>query len=184
MAAGVELRSLKMILLKLFIVFLKISLFAFGGAYSFLPLIQTEVVQNHDWLNKSEFLDVAAITKLFPGAISIKFATYTGYKIAGIPGAIIANIANLLPPILFMIVVSLLYSRYKNIPLIKAGFEMVQYAIFAMIIAVAIQLVDKSQIFQLKHIIIIMASFGLFFYAKVHPAFIIVASGILGALLR
>lgn len=173
-----------MVILKLFIVFSKISLFAFGGAYSFLPLIQTEVVQNHHWLNKSEFFDVAGITKLFPGAISIKFATYTGYKVAGIPGALIANLANLLPPILFVMLASLLYSRYKDIQFIKAGFEMVQYAIFAMIVAVAIQLVDKSQIFQLRHVIIIMASFGLFFYAKVHPAFIIVATGILGAVLR
>ena len=106
-----------MVILKLFMVFTKISLFAFGGAYSFLPLIQTEVVQNHHWLDESEFLDVAAITKLFPGAISIKFATHTGYKVAGIPGAIIA-------------------------------------------------------------------SFGLFLYAKVYPAFIIVATGILGAVLR
>ncbi len=61
---------------------------------------------------------------------------------------------------------------------------MMQYAIFVMIIAVAIQLVNKDQIFQLRHVIIIMALFGLFFYAKVHPAFIIVATGILGAVLR
>jgi chromate transporter len=173
-----------MIMLKLFMVFSKISLFAFGGAYSFLPLIQAEVVQNHHWLNESEFLDVAGVTKLLPGAISIKFATYTGYKVAGIPGAIIANLANLLPPVLFMMVASLLYSRYKDIPFIKAGFEMAQYAVFAMIIAVAVQLVDKTQIFQLRHIIIIMASFVLFFYMKVHPAFIIVATAVLGAVLR
>ena len=173
-----------MVMLKLFMVFSKISLFAFGGAYSFLPLTQIEVVQNHHWLNESEFLDVAAITKLFPCAISIKFATYTGYKVAGIPGAIIANLANLLPPILFVMLASLLYSRYKDIPFIKAGFEMVQYAIFAMIVAVAVQLVDKSQIFQLRHIIIIMASFGLFFYAKIHPALIIVTAGVLGAVFR
>ena len=173
-----------MVLLKLFIAFFKIALFAFGGAYSFLPLMENELVQNHQWLDKSEFLDITGITRLFPGAISIKFATYTGYKIAGIPGIIIANLANLLPPVLFVILASLLYSRYKEIPFMKAGFEMVQYAVFAMIIAVAIQLVDKSQIFQLRHIIIMIVSFGLFFYAKVHPAFIIVAAGILGAVLR
>ena len=173
-----------MVMFKLFIAFSKIGLFAFGGAYSFLHLIQTEVVQNRHWLDESEFLEVAGITRLFPGAISIKFATYTGYKVAGIPGAIIANIANLLPPVFFVMIASLLYSRFKDIPLIKAGFEMVQYAVFAMIIAVAIQLVDKSQIFQLKHVIIIIASFGLFFYSKVHPAFIIAATGILGVVLR
>jgi chromate transporter len=173
-----------MILVKLFAVYFKIGLLAFGGAYSFLPLIEREVVQNHKWLNKSEFLDVVGITKMFPGAISIKFATYTGYKIGGIPGAIVANFANLLPPVLFLIVASKIYSRYKDIPVINAAFEMLQYAIFAMIIAVAIQLVDKSHIFQMKYIIVIMASFSLFLFAKVHPASIIIAAGILGAVFR
>ncbi len=173
-----------MVMLKLFMVFSKISLFAFGGAYTFIPLMERELVQNQQWLEKAEYLEIIGITKLFPGAISIKFATYTGYKVAGVPGAIVANIANMLPPVLFVVLASMLYSKYKDIPFIKAGFEMVQYAVFAMLIAVAIQLVDKSQIFQLKHIIIIIASFGLFFYVKVHPAFIIVATGILGAVLK
>jgi hypothetical protein len=85
-----------MVLVQLFIAFLKIGLFAFGGAYSFVPLIEREVVQNHQWLAKAEFLEILGIVKVFPGAISIKFATYTGYKVAGVPGAIVANFANIL----------------------------------------------------------------------------------------
>ncbi len=173
-----------MVILKLFMVFSKIGLFAFGGAYSFLPLIESEVVQNHHWLDKPEFLDVVGIARMFPGAISIKFATYTGYKVAGIPGAIVANIANLLPPVLFVMLASLLYSRYKDIPFVKAGLEMVQYAVFAMIIAVAVQLVDKSHIFQLKYIVIIAGTFALFLCTKLHPALIIIGVGALGAILR
>lgn len=173
-----------MILLKLFTAFFKVASFAFGGAYSFLPLLEKELVQNQQWLESSEYLEVIGITKLFPGAISIKFATYTGYKIAGVPGAIVANVANLLPPVLFVIIASMLYSRFKNVTFVKASLEMIQYAVFAMIIAVAIQLVDKSLIFQLKHIIIIVASFALFFYAKVNPAIIIVSAGVLGAIIR
>jgi chromate transporter len=164
--------------------FSRIGLFAFGGAYSFLPLIESEVVQNHHWLDKSEFLEIVGIAKMFPGAISIKFATYTGYKVAGVPGAIVANIANLLPPVLFVMFASLLYSRYKNIPFVKAGLEMVQYAVFAMIIAVAVQLVDKSNIFQLKYVVIIAGTFALFLCTKLHPALIIIGAGALGAILR
>ncbi len=173
-----------MVMLKLFLVFSKIGLFAFGGAYSFLPLIEREVVQNHHWLDKPEFLDVVGIARMFPGAISIKFATYTGYKVAGVPGAIVANIANLLPPVLFIMLASLLYSRYKDIPFVKAGLEMVQYAVFAMIIAVAVQLVDKSHIFQLKYVVIIAGTFALFLCTKLHPALIIIGVGALGAILR
>ena len=173
-----------MILLKLFVVFFRIGFFAFGGAYFFLPLLEKETVQSYQWLEKQEFLEVVGMSKVLPGAISIKFATYTGYKVAGIPGVIIANIANLLPPILFIMAAFLLYSKYKNIPFVKAGLEMVQYAVFAMIIAVAIQLVDKSHIFQFKYILVIAASFALFIFTKIHPAFIIICAGLLGGIIR
>ena len=173
-----------MVLLKLFSAFSRIGFFAFGGAYSFLPLIEREVVENHHWLDRPEFLEVLGITKVVPGAISVKFATYTGYTVAGVPGAVVANFANLLPAVLFIMLASLVYSKYKNVPFIKAGLEMVQYAIFAMIIAVAIQLIDKSQIFQLKYLFVIIASFALFFLTKLHPAFVIIAAGLFGALIR
>lgn len=172
-----------MVIFKLFTVFSKIGLFAFGGAYSYLPLIEREVVQNNRWLDKPEFLEVLGMVRIFPGAISIKFATYTGYKVAGVPGAIVANFANLLPPVLFITLASLLYSKYKNIPFVKASLEMVQYAVFAMVIAVAIQLVDKSNVFQLKYMIVIAASFALFLCTRIHPAFIIISAGVLGAML-
>ena len=172
-----------MVLLKLFIAFSRIGFLGFGGAYSFLPLIEREVVQNYQWLDKPEFLEVLGIATVVPGAISIKFATYTGYKVAGLPGAVVANLANLFPAVLFIIVALLVYSKYKDVPFIKAGLEMVQCAIFAMIIAVAIQLVDKSQIFQLKYLFVIIASFLLFFLTKLHPAFIIIAAGLFGALI-
>ncbi len=173
-----------MVLLKLFLVFSKISLFAFGGAYSFLPLIEHEVVQNHHWLDKPEFLEIAGLTKLFPGAISIKFATYTGYKVAGVPGVIMANFANLLTPILFIMLISLVYSKYKDVSFIKAGLEMIQYAVFAMIISVAFQLVDRQHFFEPKHLLVIVVSFLLFIFTKTHPGFVIIGAGLLGAIIR
>lgn len=172
-----------MVLLELFIAFLRISFFAFGGAYSFLPLVEREVVQNHHWLDKPEFLEVLGIVRVLPGGISIKFATYTGYKVAGVPGAVVANFANLLPPVLFIILALLVYSKYKDVPFVKASLQMVQYAVLAMIIAVAIQLVDKSQIFQLKYLFVIVVSLLLFVLTKLHPAFIIVGAALFGALI-
>jgi chromate transporter len=171
-----------MILFELFTAFLRIGLFAFGGGSSFLPLIEREVVENHHWLDRPEFLEVLGIARVVPGALSIKFATYTGYKVAGIPGVVVANLANLFPAVLFIMVALLVYSKYKNVPFIKAAMGMVQYAVFAMIIAVAIQLVDKSRVFQLKYLFVIVASFVLFFLTKIHPAFIIVGASLFGAL--
>lgn len=172
-----------MILLKLFLSFLKVGLLAVGGAYSFLPLLEREVVQYHQWLDKPEFLEVLAIVKIFPGAISIKFATYTGYKVAGVPGAIVANIGNLLAPVLLILLATYFYSKYKDLPIIETAFTMVQYAIFAMIIAVAIQLVDKNHVLELKYLSVIAISFVLFTFTKVHPAFIILGAAAFGAVI-
>lgn len=173
-----------MVLLELFIAFLRIGLFTFGGGASFLPLIEREVVENYHWLDRPEFLEVFGIVRAIPGAISIKFATYTGYKVAGVPGAIVANFANLLPAILFITLAMLLYSKYKDIPFIKAGLEAIQFAVFAMIIAVAIQLVDKTQVFQLRYLFVVVASFVLFFLTKIHPAYIIAGAALYGGLIK
>ncbi len=173
-----------MVLLKLFVAFLRIGLFAFGGAESFLPLIEREVVQNYHWLDKPEFMEVLGIVRIVPGAVSIKFATYTGYKVAGVPGAVVANIANLLPAVLFIAIASLIYSKYKDVPYVKASLEAVQYAVFAMIIAVAVQLVDKSSVLRLKYLLVVVAAFALFVLTKIHPAFIIIGAAVYGGLIR
>ena len=139
-------RGGNMILAKIFFTFFRIGLFAVGGAYSFLPLIQKEVVEKSHWLTKEEFLEVLGIVKIFPGAISIKFATYTGYKMAGIPGAIVANVGNLLSPVVLILIATYMYSRYKEIPMVKNAFGTIQLAVFAMIIAVAFQTINVSQL--------------------------------------
>ena len=173
-----------MILLQLFLVFAKISLFAIGGAYSFLPLLEKELVQKYQWMGKEEFLDILGIVKILPGAISIKYATYAGYKIAGIPGVVVTNIGNLLGPMILFIFALSFYSKYKNLPSVKGAFNMIQLAVFAMIIAVAFQLINVSQLMQFKSLLLIVISFILFIYTKVHPALIIIGAGALGAFLK
>ena len=173
-----------MILAKLFWAFLKVGLFAIGGAYSFLPLIEREVVDGYRWLSRDEFLDVLGMTQVFPGAISVKYATYTGYKIAGVPGIIVTNLGNLIAPIVLVLFASLFYAKYKDLPSVKGAFHMIQFVIFAMIIAVAFQLINPSHLLHPKNLLIVMASMALFIYTKIHPALIIVGAGVIGAFLR
>ncbi|HQP09759.1 MAG TPA: chromate transporter [Candidatus Omnitrophota bacterium] len=170
-----------MVLWQIFFSFMKIGLFAVGGAYSFLPLIQKEVVDRYHWLTKEEFLEVLGVVKIFPGAISIKFATYTGYKIAGIPGAVMANIGNLLSPVILILIATYFYAKYKETPRIKSAFETIQLVIFAMIIAVAFQTVTLSQVSNIQSAAIIVVAFILFFFTKVDPALIIIGAGLIGA---
>jgi chromate transporter len=173
-----------MVLLHLFAAFLKVGFFAIGGAYSFLPLTEKEVVESHHWLEKPEFLEVTGMVELFPGAISIKFATYVGYKVAGIPGAIVANVANMLPPVLFMIVASFLYVRFAKEPWAQGGLLMVRYAVFAMLIAIALRLVTWDRLVEWKTLPVVIVAFLLMMLTKVHPALIIIGAALYGGLVK
>ena len=76
-----------MIYLQLFLSFLQIGLFSFGGGYAAMPLVQGQVVTAHGWLSMSEFTDLITISQMTPGPIAVNSATFVGIKIAGIPGA-------------------------------------------------------------------------------------------------
>ncbi|HCD37256.1 MAG TPA: chromate transporter [Candidatus Omnitrophica bacterium] len=169
-----------MILLKLFLVFFKVGLFAIGGAYSFLPLLEKEMVENYHWLSKEEFLDVLAVVKVFPGAISIKYASYAGYKLGGIPGVVCANLGNFLAPALLVLCASMFYFKYKNNASVKRAFSVIELVIFAMIIAVAFQSIEPSRLIQVKNVLIIVLSFALFVYTKIDPAIVLICAGVIG----
>lgn len=173
-----------MVLINLFLAFLRTGLFAIGGAYSFLPLIEKEVVERHHWLTREEFLDISGLTNIFPGAISIKYATYTGYKIGGPIGAIAANLGNILAPAILIIFASVFYARYKDSAAFKSTFSAIRLSVFAMIIAVAFQVIDIRSLIQAKALLIIILSFIIFIYTKIHPAIVIILAGILGAIWR
>ncbi len=173
-----------MIYWQLFLSFFKIGLFAIGGAYSFLPLTEKEIVEKYHWLSKPEFLDISGFVKMFPGAISIKYATYTGYKMGGAWGVCIANFANLLAPALCVMTASVLYFRFKQTPAVKGAFSVIQLVVFAMIIAAAFQTIALRQLMSWQALAIVAAAFTLFIYTKIEPALIIVLAGLLGALLR
>lgn len=167
-------------LFNLFLAFFRVGLFAIGGAYSFLPLFEKEVVEKYHWLTKQEFLDIAGVTQIFPGAISIKYATYTGYKIGGVLGAILANLGNILAPALLVFSASVFYARHKDSPLLKGAFNTMRLAVFSMILAVAFKVMDVRSLIQPKSLLIIVLSFLIFIYTKVHPAIVIILAGLLG----
>ena len=75
-----------MIYLQLFLSFLQIGMFSFGGGYAAMPLIQGQVVTTHGWLTMSEFTDLITISQITPGPIAVNSATFVGLKIAGCGG--------------------------------------------------------------------------------------------------
>ena len=103
-----------MILLELFIGFLKVGCFAFGGAYGAIPLIR-DVVLSYGWLDDEMLTSMIAVSESTPGPIMVNLATYVGSSQAGIPGAFIATLAVVLPSfIIILLVTALLTTVLKN----------------------------------------------------------------------
>ena len=110
-----------MIYLQLFISYLKIGFFGFGGGYAMLSLIQNEIVVQHGWLTNAEFTDIVAISQMTPGPIAINSATYIGYTIAGFWGSVVATIAVCLPALTLMILITRFFLLLQSNRYVKAA---------------------------------------------------------------
>ena len=86
-----------MIYLQLFLSFLQVGMFSVGGGYAAMPLIQSQVVEQHGWLTMQEFTDLITIAEMTPGPIAVNSATFVGLRIAQVPGAIIATLGCITP---------------------------------------------------------------------------------------
>ncbi|MBU2506851.1 MAG: chromate transporter [Bacteroidetes bacterium] len=164
-------------LFKLFVSFLKVGSFSFGGAYSLLPLIEREAVTNNAWLTQDEFLKVLGMVEVFPGAISIKFATYVGYKTAGISGAIAANLGNLIMPAAIIMLASYFYSTYEKNEYAMKAFRGIKYAVIGLVTALIYQYGAKN-FEEFTGIFLILLGFALAFFLNLHPAYVVIISAI------
>ena len=122
-----------MMLLELFLSFLKIGAFSFGGGYAAMPLIQNEVVELHQWLTMDEFLDLITLSQMTPGPVAINSATFVGIKIAGIWGALAATIGCILPSCVLVTFLASIYLKQKKGNLLQGILASLRPAVIAMI---------------------------------------------------
>ena len=124
-----------MIYLQLFLSFLQIGAFSFGGGYAAMPLIQNQVVQLHPWLSQSEFTDLITISQMTPGPIAVNSATFVGTRIAGMPGALAATAGCVLPSCILVTLLAKIYLKYRNLSLLQGVLKSLRPAVIAMIAA-------------------------------------------------
>lgn len=103
-----------MIYLQLFLSYLKIGFFGFGGGYAMLSLIQNEIVEQRGWITASEFADIVAISQMTPGPIAINSATYIGYSVAGFVGSVVATFAVCMPALTLMLLLTRFFLKLRN----------------------------------------------------------------------
>ena len=101
-------------ILVLFLTFMKIGAFTFGGGYAMIPIIEEEVAKKRKWVSDIEILDIIAISESTPGPIAVNTATYVGYKVSGILGSIFATLGLVIPSFVIIFVISFFYKDFMQ----------------------------------------------------------------------
>lgn len=133
-----------MIYVQLFLSFLQIGAFSFGGGYAAMPLIQHQVVELHGWLSMGQFTDLVTISQMTPGPIAINAATFVGTQIAGVPGALAATAGCVLPSCVIAMILANLYLKYRNLKMMQGILASLRPAVVSMIAAAGISILISA----------------------------------------
>lgn len=160
--------------------FLRIGLGAYGGGWAVIRLIHHELVELRGWLGAKEMAEVVALAQMTPGPIAINAATYTGFRLYGLPGAVLATLSVLLPSLLFLLALYTL-GRFPRVNAwIKGLGKLLQPGVWALMAAAVVTL-GRAAVESWPLALFAAASFllNLFLPEKIHPAALILLFGFL-----
>jgi chromate transporter len=166
---------------KLLFNFAGMSLLLFGGGFVFIPMMQEVIVETYGWVSQQEFIDGIALGQVTPGPILIS-ATFVGYKVAGVAGAIAATVGIFLPPAMLMLVCSHYLERIKNSDNVQAILRGIRSGVIGMIAAAAYVVLFSAQMHWGTGLIFLSALWALLKF-KIEVVWIIPISGMVGFLL-
>lgn len=135
----------KHILLSLFISFLKIGAFTFGGGYAMLSLLESEFVDRKKWIDRNEFLDMVAVAESTPGPVAVNSATYIGYREAGVAGAAISTFAVALPSFVIIWVISLFFEKFLALEWVGRAFKGIEVCVVYLIFTAGLRMLKESE---------------------------------------
>lgn len=163
------------ILLRLFITFLRIGAFTFGGGYAMIPLIQREIVEKNAWVKPNEMVDILAISQIAPGVIAINSATYVGYRIAGFWGAFFSTLGVVIPSFAVIYVLSFFIQQFKELVWVEYAFRGIRICVIV-IMAYAVWKLMKFDKINAAYIIILAAAFIVATFTDINIIFLMLAA--------
>ena len=167
------------IYLESFRTFFKIGAVTFGGGYAMIPIIETEVVDKHQWVNKEELLDLIAIAQSTPGVFAVNISTFIGYKLRGTKGAICATMGASLPSFLIILLIAIFFHQFQDNKIIASIFNGIRPAVVALIAVPTFNLAKSARI-TLSNCWIPIACALAIYPIGVSPILIIIAAGVCG----
>ena len=133
------------ILFDLFITFVKIGLFTFGGGYAMLSVIEDNCVEKKKWITHDDMMNLTVIAESTPGPIVINCATFIGYRQAGVLGSIAATIGIVLPSFVVILIISAFLDNFLEIEVVKNAFRGIKCAVGILIISAAVNMIKKMK---------------------------------------
>lgn len=127
----------------LFFTFARIGALTFGGGYAMLSLLDYECVEKKKWLTSDELMEVTIIAESTPGPIAINCATYTGYKMAGMTGAVCATVGMVVPSFFLLFMLSAFFENLLVIDIVEKAFRGIRIAVSVLIIQAAVKMIKK-----------------------------------------
>ncbi len=134
--------------LRLFLSFLKIGAFTFGGGWAMISIIEREIVDKHHWIERDEFLDLLAIAQSLPGILAVNIACSVGDKIRGFRGSVCASLGTIIPSFVIILAIAIFLTpeTIKNNHVLSAIFMGIRPAVVALIIAPVITSARSAKI--------------------------------------
>ncbi len=170
-------------LFTLFWTFCKIGGLTFGGGYAMLPMIQKEIVENKKWATDEEVMNYYAVGQCTPGVIAVNTASFIGYKIKGIPGAVFATVGVVFPSLLIIMTIAFFLQNFAELTIVKEAFAAVRVAVLVLVIEAILKL-KKSALLDRRCIFIFAVVFLMAAVFKISPIYITIAAFLFGIFLK
>lgn len=166
---------------KLFLSTFYLSAFTFGGGYVIVPLMRKKFVEQLQWIEEDEMLNLISIAQSAPGAMAVNTSILVGYHLAGFLGAFVTILGTILPPLITLSLIALIYTAFKESRVVNAVLKGMSAGVAAVVLDAVIKM--GKRIWQEKKIFMQLLMAGAFiaiFFFEVDVKVIILASGILG----
>ncbi len=128
---------------KLFGVFAKMGAFTIGGGYAMLPLIEQEMT-SRGWISREDIQDIIVLAQSAPGILAINMAIYTGHKIKGLAGSIVAAVGAVLPSLVIILLIAMFFTEFKDNDIVRRIFQGVRPAAVALILVPAVRMAQSG----------------------------------------
>lgn len=166
-------------LIKMFFTFAKIGAFTLGGGYAMVPIMEKEIVDRKQWLNREEFMDILIVAQSTPGLFAINMASHIGNKARGVLGGIIGSLGVALPSIVVILLIAMFFQAFKDNIYIEKIFMGIRPAVVALIAAPCFSMARTAKI-TLYNVWIPIVACVLITAFSISPIWIILVAGLAG----